>query len=94
MKSILDIILAILMLFGLLVCAPAESQPTMDTEPSSEVTAKAQPESSSAVVDQTSSDLLQISPGETAAGKSVYTDANGDTAVIPDQFAVSSEEDE
>ena len=94
MKSILDIILAILMLFGLLACAPAESQPTMDTEPSSEVTAKAQPESSSAVVDQTSSDLLQISPGETAAGKSVYTDANGDTAVIPDQFAVSSEEDE
>ena len=35
MKSILDIILAILMLFGLLACAPAESQPTMDTEPSS-----------------------------------------------------------
>ena len=33
-------------------------------------------------------------PGETAAGKSVYTDANGDTAVIPARFTVSALEDE
>ena len=32
-------------------------------------------------------------PGETAAGKSVYTDANGDTAVIPARFTVSALED-
>ena len=94
MKNLLDIILALLMLFGLPACAPTESQPVVDTTPSSEVTPETQPELSSAIVDKTGSKLPQISPGETAAGKSVYTDANGDTAVIPAQFTVSAKEDE
>ena len=87
MKSILDILVPILVLFGLPACVPAENQPITDTEPPSEVTAKAQPESFTAA-DKTGSELPQIFPGETAAGRSVYTDANGDTAVIPDQFTV------
>lgn len=94
MRNLLDIILAILMLFGLPACAPAEGRLVMDTTPSSEVTAEAQPESSPTVTDKTGSELPQISPGETAAGKSVYTDANDDTAIISAQFTVSAKEDE
>ena len=62
--------------------------------PPSEVTVAAQPEPSSAATDETGSELPQIFSGETAVGKSVYMDANGDTAVIPDQFTVSTDADE
>lgn len=39
-------------------------------------------------------ELPPVSQGETAAEKSLYTDRNGDTAVIPAQFTVSANEDE
>ena len=93
MKSMLDIILAVWMLFDLPACAPAENQPLMDADPFSEVTAETQP-GSSAVTNKTGSKLPQITPGETAVGKSVYTDAHGDTAVIPDQFTVPAKDGE
>ena len=41
MKNIMDIMLAILMLFGLPACAPAEDQPAIDVNPPGEVTVAA-----------------------------------------------------
>ena len=33
-------------------------------------------------------------PGEIASGKQIYTDVNGDSMTVPDQFRVSEEPDE
>ncbi|MBD5459718.1 MAG: hypothetical protein HDR26_02070, partial [Lachnospiraceae bacterium] len=59
--------------------AQSEDPKEVDTEPST---------------DKPDVELPAIYPGKTAAEKSNYTDADGDTAVIPAQFTVSTEEDE
>ena len=103
------VILILAMLMGLTACAGKEKTTEEQTtgapltgsafaeKPTAEATTK-EPETEDAGKAVSGSakagELPEIAAGETAQEKSVYTDANGDKAVVPAQFTVSAEPSE
>ena len=89
MKKIIIAAVPLLLMLCLAACGSADAQGE-DAQ-----TEAAQASETQAVSEDVElSDLPEIQPGETAQSLSLYTDSNGDTAVIPAQFMVSQKESE
>ena len=80
--KILYKLIVLLMVFVLPGFAAAENETVVNSDCDSDA------------VCQKPGGLPLISAGDIAAGKSIYTDMNGDTAVIPAEFTVSAKDDE
>ena len=103
------LILSIVLLLALSACSKADSrkdqsesvakqsdiesvqEPLTESEPESEESVSS---SASTVKTSENAGVPSVAAGEKAAEKSIYTDANGDTAFIPAEFMVSAKEDE
>ena len=99
------LILSVVLLLALSACGRADSgsnQPESAAEQSDIVAAQEplteqEPEESvpsSTAQTSENAEIPSVVAGEKAAEKSIYTDANGDTAYIPAEFMVSANEDE
>ena len=89
MKKIIMAAVPLLLMLCLAACGSADAQDE-DAQTEAAQASETLPVSE----DVELSDLPEIQPGETAQSLSLYTDSNGDTAVIPAQFMVSQKESE
>ena len=97
------LILCVVLLFSVSACGRSDSGNTQ-AESTSEQSASAETQKGAADPKDAASALTtepvenaeapSVAAGKIAAEKSIYTDANGDTAYIPAEFMVSANEDE
>ena len=97
MKKTIYMLLTLLLVFSLASCSSASADSQQEAITGSGAAAAVQETPASqepASQPQDVSELPAVSAGETARVKSLYTDPNGDTAVIPADFTVSAEKGE
>ena len=107
LKEAIAFILCFILLLGLSACGKSDSENTQvesaaeqsDIVAAQEPLIEQEPEPEESVPSSTAqtsenAEVPSVVAGEKAAEKSIYTDANGDTAYIPAEFMVSTNEEE